>query len=97
MGGGLFTITASDNVPSAPLRNGWKGKVAFLAVSRTSVKHISRESNLTGSTNQLDTASVHFLLGIILGLSSVHIGDSIDRLFLFQKDHKYFAIFSSES
>lgn len=56
-----------------PLRNRWKGKVAFLALSRASVKHISRESNLTGSTNQLGTASVQFLLGMLLGLSSVHI------------------------
>lgn len=56
-----------------PVRNGWNGKVALLPVSRASIKHISGESYLTLSTNQLDTASVQFLLGILLGLSSVHI------------------------
>lgn len=56
-----------------PVRNGWKGKVVFLPLSRASIKHISSESYLPRSTNQLDTASMQFLLGILLGLSSVHI------------------------
>jgi len=55
------------------------GESSTLAISRASVKHISREFHLTGFTNWLGTASVQFILGMLLGLGSVHIRDPIHR------------------